>query len=365
MNEEFRKIGKKPYLTMHEGTCAPTPPGALPWDEQADIYTRNFLIMFGYGVYRHPSGPTPFDCANYWGEQHYGVCGLFTRIPYCKPKPSYVAYATLSRHLNRANFEKWIPTGSLSTYCQQFKHYKTGKLIHVFWSIRGKRPVTLTVPKGASVIHFDEDDNSTALVEKDDKVTFEIDPSPCYVEGLTTDAVISLGDPDHSDAQPAKETVRLGNPGDGSWKLVAEEDKTYADNHPLQMARFLGKMSVETVDAPKERGGKALAVHLEKQGKERKLMPWYTTLVPRRPIIIPGKASHLGLWVRAASDWGRVVYSLRDAKGERWISVGTREQWNCDDTHLWSFFNFDGWRYLRFEMPSNSPYDNFRELGST
>ena len=31
---------------------------------------------------------------------------------------------------------------------------------------------------------------------------------------------------------------------------------------------------------------------------------------------IPGKASHLGLWVRAASDWGRVVYVLRDLIGE-------------------------------------------------
>jgi hypothetical protein len=94
-------------------------------------------------------------------------------------------------------------------------------------------------------------------------------------------------------------------------------------------------------------------------------MPYYTTLVPRKPIEIPGKASHLGLWVRAASDWGRVIYSLRDAKGERWISVGTKDEWNCDDIHNWSVFCFDGWRYLRFELPANSPYDSYRELGST
>ena len=39
-------------------------------------------------------------------------------------------------------------------------------------------------------------------------------------------------------------------------------------------------------------------------------MPFYTTVVPTRPIVIPGKASHLGLWVKAASDWGRMVYCL-------------------------------------------------------
>ena len=81
--------------------------------------------------------------------------------------------------------------------------------------------------------------------------------------------------------------------------------------------------------------------------------------------MIPGKASHLGLWVKAASDWGRVVYCLRDAKGERWLSVGKKGEWNVDDVHSWSTFNFDGWRYLPFEMPANSPYDLYREAGTS
>jgi len=84
--------------------------------------------------------------------------------------------------------------------------------------------------------------------------------------------------------------------------------------------------------------------------------------VPARPIVIPGKASHLGLWVRASSDWGRVVYCLKDAKGERWISVGQKGEWNVDDTHCWSQFCFDGKRYLRFELPGNAPYDLFHEM---
>jgi hypothetical protein len=56
---------------------------------------------------------------------------------------------------------------------------------------------------------------------------------------------------------------------------------------------------------------------------------------------------------------------LRDAKGERWLSVGTKGEWNVDDVHSWSTFNFDGWRYLTFELPGNSPYDLYREAGTS
>jgi hypothetical protein len=94
-------------------------------------------------------------------------------------------------------------------------------------------------------------------------------------------------------------------------------------------------------------------------------MPFYTTLVPPKPIVISGKASHLGLWLKAAGDWGRVVYCLKDAKGERWLSIGKKDEWNVDDTHNWSAFNYDGWRYLTFELPANAPYDLYREAGTS
>src|SRR5947199_10209064 len=68
---------------------------------------------------------------------------------------------------------------------------------------------------------------------------------------------------------------------------------------------------------------------------------------------------------KAESDWGRVVYCLKDAKGERWLSIGKKGEWNVDDTHNWSAFNYDGWRYLTFELPGNAPYDLYREAGTS
>jgi len=364
--EEFRRAGKTNMaLPMYEGPCLPTRPGALTQKECADQMVRCALILNGYGIDQFPGAWSVFECSGYWGEQHYGG-GLMHRIPNERPKPVYCAHATMTRLLNRRNFKKWLPTGSLSVYAVQYQHYKTtNDYSYVFWTIRGRRPVSLTVPAGTKATVFDMMDNGVEVKETNGVISFVAESEPRIVQGLTADPLITLGTPDHSDAQPAATARLLSNIGNGKWTLSEEADKTYTDNNYLQIARFPGKMSIRQEPAPQPQGGKALAVKLEKQEKERKIMPFFTTLVPPKPVEIPGKASHLGLWVQAASDWGRVVYSLRDAQDERWISIGTKEEWNCDDIHNWSMFCFDGWRYLRFELPANSPYDTYREHGST
>jgi len=137
---------------------------------------------------------------------------------------------------------KYVPTGSTSTYCEQFKHYKTGKLVHVLWTIRGKRPVSVKVPARTTLELYDGNDNVTTLQEKNGVVSFVVAQSPQYLEGLTADAQITLGESDHSDAKPAADAHKVTNFGDGSWTLAAKTDDEYTKNKPLQIERFLGKM---------------------------------------------------------------------------------------------------------------------------
>jgi hypothetical protein len=59
-----------------------------------------------------------------------------------------------------------------------------------------------------------------------------------------------------------------------------------------------------------------------------------------------------------------VVYFLRDAAGREWVSVGTRGRPGSDDPRGSTRFCFDGWRYLRLELPANAPWDGYREAGS-
>ncbi len=364
LKQEWLKTGKPwpSFITIEGPAVSPGIPGGLTPAEEADHTIRAYMLLAAYGTTRHLGWPSAFHCAGYWGETHYGG-GLCDRLPLLSPRPAYCAYATMTRQLNRMNFVKSVRTGSNTVFCFQFKHYKTGELLHVVWTLRGRRPVTLP-GLGAAVRVYDSMDNPPPFERMPGQVTVTASSSPIYVRGLTADPAIALGPPDHSDAAPAAESVHLADLGDGSWKLSAERDAIYEDSHPEFIRRFPGRFSVQPEVVP-EKYGKALAVHLEKQDKERKTMPFYTTLVPAKPIVLPGKPSHLGLWVRAASDWGRVVYCLRDAKSERWVSVGQKGEWNVDDTHCWSQFCFDGWRYLRFELPGNSPYDAFREMGTS
>jgi hypothetical protein len=362
LKQEWLKTGR-PWpssITIEGPAVSPATPGALTPQQEADHTLRAYLILAGYGTTRHLGWPSPFRCAGYWGETHYGA-GLCDPLPLLSPRPAYAAFATLTRQLNRMNFVKIVPTGSNTLFCYQFKHYKTGELLHVLWTLKGSRPVTLDASGAAKAQVFDNMDNLLPPAGKGLVVT--VTSSPCFVRGLTADPKLTLGPPDHSDAAPAKDALRLGELGDGTWTLSDERDRDYEDSHAEFVRRFPGKFSLRpAADAQR---GKALAVHLEKQPKERKTMPFYTALVPKKAIVLPGRPSYLGLWVRASSDWGRVVYCLRDAKGERWLSVGQKGEWNTDDTHCWSQFCFDGWRYLRFELPGNAPYDLFREKGTS
>ena len=361
LRKEYEKAGiPNPVLQYCEGIFVPTEVGACSWREQMDIYHRWTLISMAYGIERFYSGWFAFDAASYYGSEHYGGCGIQRRIPYCDPKPAYAAYATMTDKLNEANFDGWLRTGSLTTYCLRFKGPKG--FVYALWTLRGKRQVTLNLAADAQAGVTDSMNNTKLLTSKDKKLTLTTDPSVIYVTGAGEVASVEVGPVDHADSLPPDGARLLADLGDGTWHYSSKRELTYETNN-FDTFRYLGKFSAAVVEDAER--GKVLASKLEKQDKVHELMPWYNTLAPRRPVALPGAPAALGLWVKGASDWGRVIYCLRDAKGERWLSIGTKDQWNCDDVHSWSYFNFDGWRYLRFELPGHTGYDSFRKHGTT
>ncbi len=361
LRKEFAKAGlSRPRLQYCEGIFVPTEVGAVSWREQMDLYTRWTLLSMAYGVERFYSGWFAFDCGNYYGSEHYGGCGIQRRIPYCDPKPAYAAYATMTQQLDQANFDGWLKTGSLTNYCLRFKGPRGA--VYALWNLRGKRPVTLTLAAEGEVRVTDSMNNTRAIKTQKKQAIATTDPSVLYVTTTAEVVAVVAGDPDHGDSQPAKDAKLAADLGDGTWSFSTKRDATY-ENGTFAMARFPGKFTA-SVDTDSVHG-KVLRSTLEKQGSVHELMPWYNSLVPKKPIVLEGAPAALGLWVKGASDWGRVIYTLRNAKGEKWTSIGTQDQYNCDDVHSWSAFNFDGWRYLLFELPGHTGYDNFRKHGTT
>ena len=89
--------------------------------------------------------------------------------------------------------------------------------------------------------------------------------------------------------------------------------------------------------------------------------------------------------VNGNGGWGRIIFELEDASGQRWISIGAEQtgeptrwladllspeefaalktsgvnDWNTDDPWGRSYINFEGWRYLKFPLPGNYPGEGY------
>jgi hypothetical protein len=100
-------------------------------------------------------------------------------------------------------------------------------------------------------------------------------------------------------------------------------------------------------------------------------------------IELPGRPDEIRLWINGNSGWGRVIFELTDASGQRWISLGAAAEgenrwlldwlppemirqvgtaqvndWNTNDPYGVSRINFDGWRDVAFPLPGNYPYEH-------
>ena len=338
---KYKKV--KPLIVTVEGPCiGGVKPGALTAEQQAAHSIRIMLILSTYGINRFFSmiGAGP-ENSSYWGEQHYagGNSSRHKNDPY----PIVAAQATFTRHMRHMEFVKWIPTGSLSTYCIQYRDSRNGELMYAIWTVRGKREVKMKFTRA-----FDLMDNPIKKLVAEQM--------PILVYSSSED--IKFGPADNSDVELGGNHLKLGNVKDLFVRQCEDTDIEYTMSSPGNIRRFPAEMKlVKTASG--------LEITLPPQKIDRGTMPYYTTLMPEKPLLIPGKARYITMDVTAASDWGRIVYVLRDAKGEKWVSVGQRKSYNCDDTPNASYFNFDGRRLVRFELPSHLYWDRFREYGTT
>jgi hypothetical protein len=362
LNTEMKRLGYDKELVHVESYYAPTHPMALSLRESADSIVRTAALSLANGTDRFLACWTLDDPEGAWGSQHYGSVGIIGRGPELNPKPGAAAYATMTEMLDTAKYDGWVPIGSHSAYCLRFKEVPP-KNIYCLWTIRGRRPITVSAKTGGELVLVDENGNRRTLELKEGRATFELSSTPVWLVATKT-AVdrAELGAPKYDEA-PGEHVLALEDfERDGRWTFSEKPNERYAKNSwdmPREPAPFRAELERST-----ERWSHVLKVTCGAPTSAPNLTGRYGVLEPAEPIAIPGKGAAIGLRVRGNSGWGRVVYEIEDAKGEIFQSVGSKDQWNCDDTHSWSNFNFDGWRYLRFPLPANSAGDDYREADS-
>ncbi|HRT95937.1 MAG TPA: hypothetical protein P5532_16020 [Planctomycetota bacterium] len=336
---EYQKLYKYdvPVTTTYEWRGRPTTPGCLTEREQAELYARDCLQCLAYGA-PHINVALLHDVGDSYYYSRWGGTGLLHRWPLLHPKPSYVALATLTRELDGAKFTRYLPSNSPSLYLCEFQ--RGAEWVYALWTPRGEREVTLGFEGDARYTASDSMGNAL-----DGKL--RVSSLPIYLRAASR-ITQAVGGPTACEAPPAKRTVVDDLCDAGKWAAVAERDAALEKGH-FDFPRRQGKFDIAARDDAEK--GRALEVKLLPQPDVPPLCPRYLVLKPKDPIPVPGEPQALGVWVKGNSSWGRVMWEIEDAKGERFFSISASEEgWMVGDWKARSYINFDGWNYLQVKL---------------
>lgn len=373
----------KPVSQAYEVIYPATNPGNLSMQTQADYFVRHILHAMAWKIPRIRPGCIA-DMGNSYYQSNWGGIGFFTSRSDWAPKPAAIALATLTSVLDGAEYEGFLETGSDSAYLLHFAK-KDGVQVFPFWTVRGERDYSLDV-EGTSAAQLVTPDGRTREIQaKDGVLTIQASASPAYLQLPKAASIrnIRLGPPIYPDSDPKGKISRLSSFDslDG-WK-VWENPNLLLDYYNPMTPRRKGDFSIKTVQEF-EGAGPALKVAAKPPKTGKATMPMYAELVGGKKMELPGKPAEIGLWVNGNSGWGRIIFELEDASGQRWTSIGARSvgdsewmadwlgdklrddykpgeiaDWNTDDVFGLSRINFDGWKYVGFPLPGQYPGEGY------
>lgn len=374
--------GNKPITQCYEVCYPSTNPGNLSLRTQAAYYVRHMIhsLVWGIPIVR-PACIT--DVGNSYYFSNWGACGLCFAKPDVRPKPSYVAMATLTQQLDGATFSRIIDTGSPVVYAVEFKK-REGGFVTVAWTVNEHRELKW----GGLGESAKADISSVIDVNGNPELSwFSVDsflygpkvgPSPIFVHTS-------------SPLPPAKYNGRK------EWTDTNRSFKSRA--FAISPLSKLTDLQIETqpntelewfnFECPRRKGDFEFAEVAEFEGEKTCLsikpkpvagsahLPMYQVLSLKKPVELKDKPTELGLSVNGNGGWGRIIFELTDASGQRFTSIGAAMKgeatrwmadwmsekelaemkdmhvadWNTNDPWQRSRINFEGWHYLKFPLP--------------
>jgi len=340
-----------PVTSCYEFDYRLTADGALTLRRQADWYARDVLHCLAYRL-PHINVALLDDCNSAYYFSRWGSAGVCTRAPLNMPKPSFVALATLTQVLDRAEYLRWLDLGTTGAYCLEFRR-PDNLLAYALWTVAGRRKIHFQFPvksPGASATVVDV--MGRARVLGGDEPLW-IDESPLYYLTRIPPQSATAGEAVH--AEPPLEDVAVIDPLSDPvrWRLVTGRDEAlenWCAYQPLAPAKA-------TVGAASE--GRGLSVTLQPQPELPALVGTYAVLEPvRGPIPIAGRPTVLAVRVRGNACFGRVLFEIIDAQNRRWTSIGFGDaprDWNLSDWEGDTGIHFDGEKQILLPLPDDYP----------
>jgi len=365
------------YEWMSRGTS----PGNLTVEQQRDYYMRDALLGLAWGLrFINPGIIT--DASNGYYFSNWGSTGFCYGIPEMNPKPSYVGFAVLTQLLDGSTFKKALSTSSSSLYCLHFVT-RQKQNIYALWTLRGERQVELKFSDNCSFKLTDWQDREKQMKSQDEVSAITVTTTPVF---LNTTAKIEevIAAQSIFDSKPSKNKKLINSMNNLSeWKI--EKGKSLElETHNFNAPRRKGNFSFSnTPDF--EGSGKCIRIKPNKPASGKPIQAMYEVMALKKPVLLKGKPKEIGLMVNGNSCWGRMIFELEDATGQRWISIGASQNgtptrwmadwmskeeleqvqntsvadWNTNDSEARSAINFDGWRYLSFPLPGQYPVEDY------
>jgi len=393
----------KPITQCYEICYPNTNPGNLSLRTQASYFIRHAMHSLAWGIPVIRQGSIT-DMGNSYYYSNWGASGFCFAKPDVRPKPSYVAIATMTQQLDGAKFLRAVPTGSPVVYAVEFKKPDAG-FVTVLWTMRGTRQLTL----GARGL---EDARVTDMMGNDHTVNFaggkaslEISSEPVFLAGAKPLTSLTPGAaameprpaveplpkpgakklPPRMAAHPPTPGAFLVSPLDrvADWQ-VEPGPNTMLEFYNFECPRRKGDFTFETVsEFEGEKNVLKIAPRLPAAGSA--YLPMYSVFAHRQGVELPGEPTEIGLMVNGNGGWGRILFELEDAGGQTWTSIGAAMSgeatrwmadwmsgeelaamkamsvgdWNTNDPWQRSRINFEGWRYMRFPLPGNYPGEGY------
>jgi hypothetical protein len=289
-----------------------------------------------------PAGIEDVDNAYY--DALWGASGLCQRSPLHYPKPAYVALATLTKVLDSATLAREWDTGSPSAHVLEFT--RGSEHIYAVWTQRGDCEMQVELPTDDTLTLIGFYGMQRQAASHDNRLTITASSAVSYFTSPVAVKSITAGTRRFPQQQPPPGTqivARMDNAAD--WQLVAD------DTPVTTRLRRPGKFTLREQNDAEQ--GACLEVTLQKEGELPAVVAEYTALKLKQPALIPGRPHSIGMWVKGDSSWGRIMWEIEDAKGERFRSSGGGN--DGGDWGNYSALDFDGWCFMSFPLTNDSP----------